>query len=72
MPRAAAGPSKSKRLLITVRDEGRGFAAGDGNGGQGLRRIEQRMKLLGGGMEIAATPGQGTCVTLVVPVTAES
>ena len=59
---------EGERLRITVRDEGRGFAAGDGEGGQGLRRIEQRMKLLGGTMEVAAAPGRGTCVTLAVPV----
>ena len=56
------------RLLITVCDEGRGFAAGGEGAGQGLRRIEQRMKLLGGGMEVAAAPGAGTCVTLLAPL----
>ncbi|MFN8469121.1 MAG: response regulator [Caldilineaceae bacterium] len=60
------------QLLITVRDEGRGFAGAGEQGGQGLRRIEQRMRLLGGTMEVAAAPGRGTCVTLLVPLEGEA
>jgi signal transduction histidine kinase len=60
-----------EHLRVEVSDQGRGFApGGDGEGptSQGLRRIEQRMQLLGGGMEIASMPGQGTHVALYVPL----
>lgn len=63
------------RLRIDVIDGGRGFdpsESGEGSGtsqtGQGLPRIEQRMQLLGGSMEVASIPEQGTQVTLYVPV----
>ena len=66
------------RLRIDVIDNGRGFdparkwplaaESGSSQTSQGLPRIEQRMQLLGGSMEVASRPEQGTQVTLYVPV----
>lgn len=60
-----------EQLRIAVGDQGQGFAPTQNDLGptsQGLRRINQRMQLLGGGMEIVAAPGRGTRVTLNVPL----
>lgn len=63
-------------LTLTVKDNGRGFdvaavrngrfeAEGDGNG---LSSIQLRAKRLGGALEIMSNIGQGTTVTLRVPM----
>lgn len=60
-------------VMITIRDEGRGFdiaaaAAAKDSGGYGLFSVRERLKLFGGRMDIQATPGQGTTITLYVPI----
>lgn len=59
-------------LEITVADDGRGFdpttAVADTQ--DGLRNIRGRIADLGGSVEILATAGHGTTVTMHVPVTA--
>lgn len=61
-------------LLIEVIDQGTGFESKalqetnpQGNG-VGLRTARERLLLFGGRMAITSRPGQGTCVTLVVPI----
>ncbi len=55
-------------LAIAVADNGRGFdveqASGDGNG---LYNMQQRMKAVGGRLEITSRPGRGTIVRFIVP-----
>jgi len=58
-------------LIITVRDDGIGFAAEAPARGFGLRGIRERSNLLYGGdhyLDIASTPDQGSTVTLRLPV----
>jgi PAS domain S-box-containing protein len=58
------------RLTLVVEDDGCGFdpAATDGSGlGQGTMR--ERTALLGGGLSVSSTPGQGTAVEVSVPLT---
>lgn len=59
-----------EQVHVEVSDNGQGFALAKPNKAtsQGLRRIEQRMQLLGGGVNIVSAPGQGTRVTLSVPL----
>jgi CheY-like chemotaxis protein len=60
-------------LSVTVKDEGRGFQAGeieqpgDPHSRFGLFTIKERMAKLNGRLEVQSLPGQGTSVTLVVP-----
>lgn len=59
-------------VTVTVSDEGRGFdidrvMAYRGNG-LGLRNIDVWLKLFGRGVEIKSAPGQGTQVTLFMPI----
>jgi DNA-binding NarL/FixJ family response regulator len=62
------------RVRIRVLDEGVGFdpagvrATGGHEGGFGLFSIHERLDLLGGGMEIESTPGQGSRFTLTAPL----
>ena len=66
------------RLVITVRDEGKGFdlaaidAADSPSGGVsskfGLFSIRERMRALDGSFEIESSPGKGTTATLILPI----
>ena len=61
-------------LGVTVRDNGRGFSpaqARDMGGRYGLRGMEERAALLGGKLSITSGNGEGTTVTLTVPLRAE-
>lgn len=56
-------------LVITLRDHGRGFAAGERRGsGHGSVNLVARAEALGGSGEIISAPGQGTTVRLRVPL----
>ncbi len=61
-------------IHLTVRDDGQGFATErSGNTsapGFGLRNITERVRTMGGKVEIRTQPGAGTQVELRVPVTA--
>lgn len=68
------------RIVVSVSDNGRGFAtdgggASDGGdeqhttmGGHGLGSMRQRAEKLGGTYEVASEVGRGTTVTLKVPI----
>jgi signal transduction histidine kinase len=60
-------------LRITVRDDGIGFDPADvarrpSNERVGLASLQQMVDYLGGKLEIVSTPGQGSRVTLTVPL----
>ncbi|MFN8440166.1 MAG: CheR family methyltransferase [Caldilineaceae bacterium] len=59
-------------LRIIISDKGRGFDSGSlspkQDGGFGLFSIRERLDLFSGRMEIQSAPGQGTRITLTVPV----
>ncbi len=58
----------ANRLTVTLRDDGRGFAAGERRGtGHGLRNLSLRAEALDGIAEIVSAPGQGTTITLNIP-----
>jgi PAS domain S-box-containing protein len=63
------------RLKIEVTDEGKGFdftaaeePAGGLSSGFGLFSIQERMRALGGGLEIHSAPGHGTVAILSLPI----
>jgi signal transduction histidine kinase len=62
----------SNAVQVAVSDNGVGFDPATiqpvGAGGLGLRSIRQRLEYLGGTLEIASTPGQGSRFTLSLPV----
>jgi ligand-binding sensor domain-containing protein/two-component sensor histidine kinase len=57
-----------RRLSLTVSDDGRGFRPITHGPGQGLRSMRRRAASLGGTLEVISQPGQGTRVTLAIPI----
>jgi two-component system, NarL family, sensor kinase len=64
------------RVVLEVTDDGAGFdtaapsvggAGGPGPTGFGLAGMRERAELLGGHLDLAATPGRGTTVRLTIP-----
>ena len=56
------------RLLIGVRDDGRGFDPGEEHPGHlGLHTMRERAAAAGGELEVASAPGEGTAVLVTVP-----
>ncbi len=55
---------------MVIKDNGRGFSpAGDGKyHGLGLLNMIQRARIYGGDMEVQSTPGEGTRLTLTLPI----
>ena len=62
------------RLLVTVRDEGKGFDPKEirGKEGLGILSMEERVRLLGGHFEIQSGPGQGASLRAWVPFQPEA
>lgn len=64
-------------LLVLVADNGAGFSNPDAilkhvnNGGYGLYNVRQRIEQLGGSFAIESNPGQGTRVSLTVPLSGD-
>jgi signal transduction histidine kinase len=58
------------QLVLNIHDDGRGFRPEQWKEGRslGLRGLEERVKLVGGGVTIVSTPGAGTEVTLSLPL----
>ncbi|VCU70352.1 Redox sensor histidine kinase response regulator DevS [Pigmentiphaga humi] len=57
------------RLVVDMRDDGRGFAAESDPSGHGLRNIRSRLEELGGAMQLESHPG-GTRVRMEIPLRA--
>lgn len=59
------------KLEITVDDQGSGFDPGElqGGTGLGLGSAAQRLELFGGDIQINSKPGEGTRITIRVPLT---
>jgi signal transduction histidine kinase len=61
-----------RRLRLRIRDDGTGFSRADAAQGErvgiGLRSIAERVQMLGGTYDIQSTPGDGTAMTVDVPL----
>jgi hypothetical protein len=56
--------------LIEVADDGRGFDAGSARTGIGISAMHERVEGLGGKIEVKSRPGEGTKVTVRIPLEA--
>lgn len=67
--RAAEG-----RVVLTIRDNGRGFDLEKvtGGAGLGLLHIRERVEALGGNFTIDSAPGQGTAISVLIPTVREA
>jgi signal transduction histidine kinase len=72
-----AGPSANVEVSLTeqpdtvefqIDDDGRGFDTTAATEGSGLVNMVDRIGALGGTLEVASTPGQGTTIVASVPV----
>jgi signal transduction histidine kinase len=63
---------RGSEVEITIEDDGAGFdpaaLAAAGKGGLGLSGIAERARILGGRSMIRSSPGQGTVVTVILPL----
>jgi len=61
-------------MQLRIEDDGRGFKTGkDGDGGKGLglKNIAERVRMLGGKMNLDSQPGKGTRIEITIPISAE-
>ena len=56
-------------LRIEIQDNGSGFDASFSFSGHGLGNLRERAAAMHGTMQLVSAPGQGTCVTLDLPLT---
>jgi signal transduction histidine kinase len=56
-------------IELRIRDDGKGFDPGDDTGGFGLLGMRERIALVGGTLAISSTPGAGTALHVVLPLT---
>jgi len=55
-------------LEIVIRDNGKGFNVSAGADGHGLKNLPTRLAKLGGSSQVDSVPGQGTTVTIRLPI----
>lgn len=63
---------RNSSVRVTIWDDGKGFVPPPGNGGQthgvGLEGMEERVRLMGGRLEVRSAPGRGTTIIVEVPL----
>jgi signal transduction histidine kinase len=57
------------RLSVEVADDGRGFDVAATRRGNGLTNMEDRLDALGGTLQIVSSPGGGTTLRAIIPLT---
>ena len=66
----------TEQIALTVRDDGRGFAASNGAesppGHYGLTGMRERAAIIGGRLEVTSELGGGTTVRLQIPAPKEA
>ena len=60
------------RIVLTVRDDGRGLPTVAQSSSHGIRGMRERAMLIGADLVIGALPGRGTRVRLIVPHAAQA
>ncbi len=60
--------NKKNAILVTIADDGKGFRKTNRKKGIGMRNIASRIEKLNGEYHIESSPGNGTTVTLEIPV----
>jgi len=59
-------------MVLTVRDDGKGFDGDGASNGMGLRIMRYRAQCIGGSCEVRSDGLEGTMVTCRVPLQAEA
>lgn len=62
-----------EQVKVAVEDNGKGFIFEEAlERGRGLKLLRERVEMLGGGMEVVSTPGQGAKVSFQIPAVKEA
>jgi len=61
-----------QNMVLTIRDDGKGFDASLDSGGMGLRIMQYRAQCIGGSCEVQSNCAKGTIVTCRVPLQADA
>jgi signal transduction histidine kinase len=59
-------------MVLTVRDDGKGFNGSAASNGMGLRIMRYRAQCIGGSCEVQSNRAEGTIVTCRVPLQADA
>ena len=61
---------RGRRVMVEVTDDGTGFDASSGTlrSGGGLGSMHARAEAVSAELDVDSTPGQGTCVRLILPL----
>jgi signal transduction histidine kinase len=60
-----------EQIVLCLRDNGNGFNPDCVTGGFGLKSMQQRADSIGAQWQLSSTPGSGTEITTIVPLTAK-
>lgn len=63
----AEDPAGSRRLVMTISDDGTGFDADGRSAGLGLVSMRERAERVGGQLRVESLPGAGTTIRALVP-----
>jgi len=61
-----------QNMVLTIRDDGKGFDASLDSDGMGLRIMQYRAQCIGGSCEVQSNCAKGTIVTCRVPLQADA
>jgi PAS domain S-box-containing protein len=61
-----------QNMVLTIRDDGKGFDASTDSNGMGLRIMQYRAQCIGGSCEVQSNCAKGTIVTCRVPLQADA
>ncbi len=59
--------SQGDEVVMVVKDNGKGFSPDEVRRGIGLNSMNERAESLGGSMELASAPGEGTSISVRIP-----
>ena len=65
------GPGSDGRIVLEMRDDGRGFDPGAARAGSGLSGMRERVELLRGSFELLSRPSEGTTIRIELPTSGE-
>lgn len=61
--------TENKNIFLSIKDDGTGFNASAGYGGNGLKNIRSRAKEINADLKFESTPGKGTLLELTANIT---
>jgi signal transduction histidine kinase len=63
---------QDENILLVVHDDGKGFNESEVAGSLGVLGMKERAQACGGSVQVSSSPGEGTTITVCVPLQASS